>query len=82
MGKPAWVTWFATILIAGCAYGVDDPQPAPDPTPEPRSPPAETLSGELPEAAGPTLKPGIRHAPALENPPLPQILPAPVDVGN
>jgi hypothetical protein len=69
----AIVAGVLVLLLTGCAYGVEDQQPPPDPPAEPRSPPTETLSGDLSEPPAPMLKAGLLHAPAFEAPPLPHI---------
>lgn len=35
------------LTIAGCAEGVEDPQPGPDPDPVQKEPPVQTFSGDL-----------------------------------
>ena len=35
------------LTVAGCAEGIDDPQPAPEPDPVQKAPPVRTFSGDL-----------------------------------
>jgi hypothetical protein len=35
------------LTVAGCAEGVEDPQPAPPPDPVQKQPPVQTFSGEF-----------------------------------
>lgn len=67
------------LLVAGCAVGVEDPQPAPPPDPVQKDPPAQTFSGELQEEADQIAFPGIDSIyslPPRQKPPVPGLVPA------
>jgi hypothetical protein len=71
----------SVLLVAGCAVGVEDPQPAPPPEPVQKDPPARTFSGELEqEEADRIAFPGvdnIHSLPPRQKPPVPGLAPAP-----
>jgi hypothetical protein len=70
------------LLIAGCAEGVEDPQPPPTESSQ-RPAPTQTFSGELEEEEADQIAfpgiDGVHSLPPRQKPPVPGLTPSPAE---